>query len=141
MKDTCIKNNIHGLSVPFLQRFHDKVWFSRTVGGRNNTVHVPINLCTALSFLIFPIHFISTCVCCFSLLFLLSSLFPSLPPLSSPPLPHISSEITGLTTMPCSTHSCEYLCLNINATHFHCLCPDSVPNCRPRSAECVHTSV
>ncbi|CAI8006362.1 Low-density lipoprotein receptor-related protein 4 [Geodia barretti] len=54
---------------------------------------------------------------------------------------HKPGEITGLTTMPCSTHSCEYLCLNINATHFHCLCPDSVPNCRPRSAECVHTSV
>ena len=144
MKDTCIKNNIHGLSVPFLQRFHDKVWFSRTVGGRNNTVHVPINLCTALSFFYFPhpLHKYMRMLFFPPLPpFLPPPLFPSLPPLSSPPLPHMSSEITGLTTMPCSTHSCEYLCLNINATHFHCLCPDSVPNCRPRSAECVHTSV
>ena len=125
MKDTCIKNNIHGLSVPFLQRFHDKVWFSRTVGGRNNTVHVPINLCTALSFFIFPIHFISTCVCVFPS----SSSFPPSSPLSLPPSSllspspsyvfrnnrtHYNALLNTFLSIPVSQHQCHPFPLSLS---------------------------
>jgi sugar lactone lactonase YvrE len=38
---------------------------------------------------------------------------------------HKVGEITGLSTTPCSVDFCGSLCVNVNSTHFQCLCPDS----------------